>query len=254
MQSAPHESLPLPVEEVVDARAVDGSPAREQAPWLRWLDGTFVAGYFVAMVGWILAYWRGTANELEFLLVCGPLACGFADIGSGLVHWGADTWGTRKWPIVGPAVIAPFREHHVDEKAITRHGFLETNGASCMLSVPSLTLAWWLATLDTPLAALASAFFASLAAMGLLTNQIHSWAHADRVPKFVRVLQRWRVILSPEAHAIHHSAPYMSSYCITCGWFNHILDRWGAFRRLESMITKLTGAVPRVEDLGKNKP
>src|ERR1700758_153743 len=67
-----------------------------------------------------------------------------ADLVSGLVHWAADTWGSVDLPILGPAVLRPFREHHRDQLAITRHDFVETNGNNCLISLPVLGLAIWL--------------------------------------------------------------------------------------------------------------
>jgi ubiquitin-conjugating enzyme E2 variant len=172
-----------------------------------------------------------------------------ADFVSGCVHWAADTWGTPEWPIVGNALIRPFREHHVDQTEITRHDFIETNGNNCFVSIfPTLGAAFF------PLGGAASIFcvemvFAlSLAILG--TNQFHKWAHMESPPRMVRTLQRANLVLPPDHHAVHHTAPYAKYYCITVGWLNEALYRVRFFQTLERMITAATGMLPREDDIG----
>jgi ubiquitin-conjugating enzyme E2 variant len=174
-----------------------------------------------------------------------------ADFVSGCVHWAADTWGTPDWPVVGNALIRPFREHHVDQTEITRHDFIETNGNNCFISIfPTVGAAL------LPMGGAASIFcvemvFAlSLAILG--TNQFHKWAHMESPPPVVRALQRANLLLPPEHHAVHHAPPYAKYYCITVGWLNEALYRLRFFQTLERVITATTGMLPREDDIGVN--
>src|SRR5688500_6737230 len=51
-----------------------------------------------------------------FVLLAGVAAVAFA---SGLVHWGADTWGRDDAPIVCRVLLVPFRLHHVNPADFT---------------------------------------------------------------------------------------------------------------------------------------
>ncbi|MBS1986087.1 MAG: fatty acid desaturase family protein [Bdellovibrionales bacterium] len=172
-----------------------------------------------------------------------------ADFISGLVHWGADTWGSAKFPVLGPTLIRSFREHHVDPMSITRHDFIETNGASCLVCLPVLVAALNL-DLSKSGAFFAGVVMASLSFWTLMTNQAHQWAHQGELAKpWVKGLQRLWIVLPAPRHAEHHRAPFVESYCITTGWMNPLLNRVGLFRKLEWIVTRVTGEIPRREDL-----
>ena len=170
-----------------------------------------------------------------------------ADLLSGLVHWAADTWGRDDTPIVGPRLLVPFRVHHVNPDDFVTRPFLDTNGDVALIAVPVLAAVQLIpfeTTWGVPLAVACVGF----AGVGMLTNQIHQWAHLPSPPRPIRWLQDCRLILSRTAHQRHHGRPYNASYCIATGWWNPLLDAIQFFRRLERVVTSLTGVEPRLDD------
>jgi ubiquitin-conjugating enzyme E2 variant len=176
-----------------------------------------------------------------------------SDFISGFVHWLFDTWGNLDTPVFGRLAIRTFRHHHVDQKAITHHDFVETNGHN--ISLTTIWATWGLSTLRGDDVSLFGVFFAQALLCATvftsLTSQIHKWAHMDEPPRSIVVLQRLGLVLSPGHHSCHHSAPYNRNYCITVGWMNGPLRAIRFFETLERTITALTGVLPREDDLGK---
>lgn len=177
-------------------------------------------------------------------LVSGLIA---ADFGSGLVHWGADTWGRDDLPIVGRRLLVPFRVHHINPDDFARRTFVDTNGEVATIAVLVL-VALLLVPLEAAWGGPIAVFGLAFCGLGMLTNQIHQWAHIEHVPTPVRWLQRAGMLLGHEEHARHHARPYDVRYCITTGWCNRPLEAVGFYRRLESTITHLTGVMPRHDD------
>ena len=210
-----------------------------------------------------------------------------ADFFSGCVHWFADTFCTKETAVLGP-LIRSFREHHVDQQAITRHDVIESNGDNCMFGnllllagrVTCLSL-WWevpvvptvgalqmcgavsgaissmlgLAPNTNHTISLLSLFLltwsTSFALMFALTNQIHKWSHQYSVPVWVKWLQDCRIILHRKDHMVHHTNPFDRYYCITTGWMNPVLSVTGFWRGLEFVIETCSGGSmkPRADDM-----
>ena len=189
--------------------------------------------------------------HLGVTLVLGALVLGYlaADFVSGFVHWAGDTWGSTEMPVLGKAFIRPFREHHVDEKAITRHDFVETNGNNCLVSIPVAIIAVLLPHTSAPWL-FASAALGSMIFWVMATNQFHKWSHLDVPGPVVGLLQRLHLILPPDHHRVHHTAPFNKYYCITVGWMNRPLQVIQFFPLAERLITRVTGLLPRQDDIG----
>ena len=171
-----------------------------------------------------------------------------ADFSSGIVHWAADTWGRDDLPVLGPRLLVPFRVHHINPNDFVLRSFVDTNGEVAIPAALMLAGAFAI-PLHTGVGSFAAVFALACCGVGMMTNQIHQWAHRPQVPTGVRIAQRLGLILGPAMHAVHHARPYHARYCITTGWCNATLDGIAFFRGLEQLITWLTGVRPRQDDL-----
>jgi hypothetical protein len=169
-----------------------------------------------------------------------------ADLVSGFVHWIADTWFSEAMPVLGRRFLRPFRVHHINPADFLDRDLVDCNGDVAMLNIPILVIALMLP--DGALGGAASVGLLAFAAVSLPTNQVHQWAHMPSPPRMVRWLQRRGVILSGEAHAQHHTEPYVANYCIATGWCNRWLTTIGFFPACERLVTRTTGLEPRADE------
>ncbi len=201
-----------------------------------------------AFLGWRVA--GAVGQGLHPVWVAVALLAGFvaADFASGLIHWGFDRYGSRTTPLVGANFIVPFREHHVDPKAITRHGFVETNGNNCIATMVVLLPALVIDPSAGTFQALMLITLASMCFFVMATNQFHKWAHEDQPPALVVALMKAKLILEVNHHNVHHTPPFDRYYCITTGWLNPLLDHIRFFSRTEALIYRLTGIRGGLDD------
>lgn len=230
-----------------DERASEGGQTKAHGynPVFRVLELIAITSALALVVVLAVRLAPAFAGRPFSMTIAAIVAVASADIASGLAHWAGDTWGSEQWPLIGQTVIRTFREHHVDQLAITRHDAVEVNATSAMLALPLLAIGHWVA----PTYPVVANWLMWTCIGGIMTNQIHSWAHRAHNPGWIRALQRTRVILSPEAHALHHDRPYADHYCITTGWLNGFFAATKFWRAMEWGVTKLTGAIAREEDL-----
>jgi ubiquitin-conjugating enzyme E2 variant len=163
-----------------------------------------------------------------------------ADFFSGIVHWFCDTFFEEDTPLIGRMLIEPFREHHRDPLAMTRHGFAEIVGNSCLAIAPLLAAVAFFAlpASGTPLSLVAHSALLTFAVGAVITNQFHKWAHLPAPPRAVVRLQHAGLVLRPVHHGGHHRTQ-AGAYCVATGWMNPLLDRLGFFPAAERAFCAL---------------
>jgi ubiquitin-conjugating enzyme E2 variant len=209
------------------------------SPFSRWLGRALAVAPTCAVTGLLalvlvrIARAVGDSAELALLGLSGWLGWIASDLASGIVHWLCDRYGDERTPVVGPLVIAPFREHHVDPQILARKDFFDGASSNAWLALGVLApFAAFDPSLDDALALFLAGFVASLCAGVFLTNTFHQWAHQADPPRAARWLQALRVAIPPERHARHHASGD-AAYCVTTGFCNPALDRWRVFERIE---------------------
>ncbi len=184
-----------------------------------------------------------TAQETgRWWIVASTLLPGYliADLSAGLVHWFCDSFFAEDTPLVGKILIQPFREHHRDPQAITRHGFFELNGNNCLAMIPLLLFSWLAGGpgAESSLSLFMHSFVFSLSLAIFATNQFHRWAHTHKPLTLISWLQRSNLILKPERHQRHHN-DHDRGFCVTSGWMNPLLDALLFSPRIELLVRLL---------------
>eukprot|EP01018_Ginkgo_biloba_P011141 Gb_03374 [translate_table: standard] len=177
-------------------------------------------------------------------LLCAFLGYVFADMGTGIYHWGIDNYGDANTPIFGSQIDA-FQGHHRRPWTITKRQF--ANNIHALARPASLILgAFILLPSNTGFDAFAGVMTGCI----VFSQQFHCWSHCKKsqLPALVIGLQDKGVLVSRVKHGAHHRAPYDNNYCIVSGMWNPLLDSTKFFRKMEMLIYSRWGVRPRCWD------
>ncbi len=203
-----------------------------------------IAGFarFGVATAWVVLLW--------------PLGVVGAALATGFLHVVADNFGDEKTPLLGPAFVFRFRQHHEHPGIICTLSFRELNAPAITLCTPILlVLALWVPTDTTRWGLAATSTGVVFLVFGAFTNQIHRFAHARRpCHPIIRALQRSGLLLRPEHHAVHHRAPHDVHFSITNGWLDPWLDRTGAWHLAARMLVALGARQAPESVLGPQRP
>lgn len=157
-----------------------------------------------------------------------------AEIAGGIFHWWEDRYGNPDWPILGEYIVKPNIEHHRNPSAMCKGTYLDRNlGTMLACSFGIILFHWsWFMCL----------FFAVLSQM----NEFHNWTH-KKSNRFIRWLQNYLILQSPQHHSIHHKRPFDRNYCVMTNFMNPFLEYISFWDGLEALVYLVCGAKPLSE-------
>lgn len=158
-----------------------------------------------------------------------------ADFAVGVFHWIEDAYLREDCPVLGDLIARPNVLHHYRPRHFLRKSWMASCWDLWVLSGLVVAIAWGLDRL-TP----AVWLFAILAGNA---NQIHKWAHRSRRENgpWINLLHDLRILQGPKHHAIHHTDPKSTHYCVITEFLNPVLERMRFWTRLECGLRKAFG-------------
>lgn len=161
-----------------------------------------------------------------------------ADLVCGLVHWFEDSYGQEQWPIIGPAIIAPNRLHHIKPRAFVQNSWWQSSRYQVVAVIGVVLVALWAGWLTWQLV-----LFAVVVVQG---NEVHKWAHRTRAEngRLISWLQARGVVQNHRQHAQHHRGLRNTDYCTITTWVNPVVDTFRIWRFLEFSVVRITGITP----------
>jgi len=170
--------------------------------------------------------------ELSFQVVATIAA---ADLLAGFIHWAEDAYVREDTPLIGESIGRPNTIHHHLPRQMTRNSWWESSKEPVVGALAIIGGAWAVGLLSWQVW-----LFGLVGANG---NEVHKWSHRTRKEngKLITLLQKLRIIQSPQHHAVHHTNPKDVRYCPITNLVNPVLDTLHFWSALEWVLAKTVG-------------
>jgi ubiquitin-conjugating enzyme E2 variant len=227
--------------------------------WFHVIGGVLNGVSTIAAILWLFLNWSALKPSWYLVLIAIAVGLFIVDFITGFLHWAFDAWFNENMTFIRRMVIM-VREHHLYPERIFQFSFYHDAGIlswiSLFLTSPLILYSfYWTGDPKFSRICYYGVCICVVVSLGLVFMlEFHKCGHNPRAAKWVRVLQRFHLLLSFEHHMTHHSGKYDKNYCLINGHADRTLGRLGVWRGLEWCITAVTGAVARGNDkewLGK---
>lgn len=130
------------------------------------------------------------------------------------------------WTRIGPfeKLVYDFKNHHPRPDALGRRTMLVQIGSTIMFATLPVSLALNLAALLLPLPGWLIAGAIAFIIGATFAQYFHGTLHRDDNPPIVTVMRRLHLLMTPQAHALHH-ATLDRDFATNNGWSNPLVNR-----------------------------
>lgn len=120
-------------------------------------------------------------------------------------------------------LVYDFKNHHPRPAALGRRPLWTQIGSTVIAGSLPLSLLMNLACLILPVPGWLIAGFLSLLLGGTFAQYFHGTLHRADNPPIVRALRRLHLLMTPQAHQLHHDT-LQRDFATNCGWSNPLLN------------------------------
>ncbi len=122
-------------------------------------------------------------------------------------------------------LVYDFKNHHPRPDALGRRGLWRLIGSTIVVAALPVSLGLnLLLALPVTLPGWVLAFWCAFLIGGAFAQYFHGSLHRQQNPRFVEVLRKLGLLMTPQAHQLHHDT-LQQDFATNCGWSNPVVNR-----------------------------
>ena len=121
-------------------------------------------------------------------------------------------------------LVYDFKNHHPRPEALGRRDLWRQIGSTVLLGALPMSLALNLALLMVSVPGWLCAGLVAVIAGGGFTQYFHGTLHREHNPWFIAAMRRTHLLMTPEAHQLHHNS-LQRDFATNSGWSNPVINR-----------------------------
>ena len=121
-------------------------------------------------------------------------------------------------------LVYDFKNHHPRPMALGRRPVWRLIGSSVVIAALPMSLLLNMAALLLPVPGWLVAMMLALIVGGAFAQYFHGSLHRDDNPAVIGWMRRLRLLMTPQAHQLHHDT-LQRDFATNCGWSNPLINR-----------------------------